>query len=36
MSRLINAAEISLMMSVTGPGSVTTTIEMDVIWKYKY
>jgi hypothetical protein len=31
-----NATEISSMMSVTGPGSVTTTIEMDGIWKYKY
>ncbi|PWZ34107.1 NAC domain-containing protein 100 [Zea mays] len=31
-----NAAEISSMMSVTGPGSATTTIEMDGIWKYKY
>jgi len=31
-----NAAEISSMMSVTDPGSATTTIEMDGIWKYKY
>jgi len=31
-----NAAEISSMMLVTGPGSATTTIEMDGIWKYKY
>jgi hypothetical protein len=31
-----NATEISSMMSVTGPGSVTPTIEMDCTWKYKY
>lgn len=31
-----NAAEISSMMSVTGPGSTTTTVDMDGIWKYKY
>jgi hypothetical protein len=31
-----NATEISSMMSVTGLGSMTTTIEMDGIWKYKY
>ena len=29
-----NATEISSMMSVNGPGSATTTIEMDAIWKY--
>ncbi|CAD6334389.1 unnamed protein product [Miscanthus lutarioriparius] len=31
-----NVAEISSIMFVTGPGSATTTIEMDGIWKYKY
>ena len=31
-----NAAEITSMMSVSGPGSATTTIEIDGIWKYKY
>ena len=31
-----NVAEISSMMFVTGPGSATTTIEMDGIWTYKY
>jgi hypothetical protein len=31
-----NAAEISSMVSVAGPRSTTTTIEMDGLWKYKY
>jgi len=31
-----NAAEITSMISVTGLGSMATTVEMDGIWKYKY
>ncbi|KAG0530642.1 hypothetical protein BDA96_05G204400 [Sorghum bicolor] len=31
-----NATEISSMLSMTGLGSVTTTIEMNDTWKYKY